>query len=92
MKRRFAYSKEDKRIIYDQINFENNIFSGLVCYLKYVNVDNPLIVNNGLSEVCLYDNEYEWLELYPKDENYALTIMFDNNKNIIEWYFDISKK
>ncbi len=92
MKRRFAYSIDDERIIHNQKSIENDFFVGEVCYVKYVNVDKPLIVNNGISDVCIFDNGYEWLELYPKDGNYALTIMFDNNKNLIEWYFDVSKQ
>lgn len=92
MKRRFAYDKDDKRIIFDQKKYENELFSGIICYVKYTNVENPLIVNNGISDICIFDNGYEWLELYPTDGNYALTIMFDNKKNIIEWYFDVSKR
>ena len=30
--------------------------------------------------------------MYPDNSNYALTIMFDDNENLIEWYFDIAKK
>ena len=92
MKRRFAYYIDDEKIIHNQKSFENDYFFGEVCYVRYVNVDKPLIVNNGISNVCIFDNGYEWLELYPKDGNYVLTIMFDKNKNLIEWYFDILKK
>ena len=91
MKRRFAYSIDDKRIEFKQRKIKEEYFNGIVCYLKYVNVEKPLIVNNGREEICLYNNNYEWLELYPSNSNYVITIMFDDNKNLIEWYFDISK-
>ena len=28
--------------------------------------------------------------LFPDNNNYVLTIMFDNNYNLIQWYFDVS--
>ena len=29
------------------------------------------------------DNNYEWFELYPDNDKYALTIMFDNYNNLL---------
>jgi predicted RNA-binding protein associated with RNAse of E/G family len=41
---------------------------------------------------CLLDENYIWLEVYPDNENYAITIMYDDKNNLIEWYFDIAKE
>ena len=38
------------------------------------------------------DDNYEWLEIYPDDEKYAITVMFDDKKNLVEWYFDTIKR
>ena len=89
MKRRFANSVSG---IYKQVRLENNFFKGYVCNIKVQGVSKPLIVNNGIEEVCLMDNNYEWFEIYPDNGYYALTIMFDDHKNLIEWYFDIAKQ
>ena len=89
MKRRFANAVEG---IYQQKQINEEIFSGYICNIKIKNVQKPLIVNNGISQVCIKDNDYEWFEIYPENSNYAITIMYDNNKNLIEWYFDIAKK
>ena len=89
MKRRFAYSLGDN---YKKIYINDEMFKGYVCDLKLNNIDKPLIVFDGKNNICISDNGYEWIEVYPDKGNYAITIIFDQNKNIIEWYFDIAKK
>ncbi len=89
MKRRYANEVKGD---YLQERIEYNDFKGYVCFIKLKNVEKPLIVYNGKEYNCIKDENYEWLEIYPDNEKYALTIMFDNNQNIIEWYFDISQK
>ena len=88
MKRRFAYSLDDN---YKQIRIDEDFFKGYACFIKLQNIENPLIVNNGKKQICIRDNDYEWIEVYPENGNYVITIMFDNNNNLIEWYFDVSK-
>ena len=88
MKRRFAYNENDN---FKLIKVEEPFFNGYACFLKLQNIENPLIVNNGIDEVCIRDNNYEWIEVYPTNGRYAITIMYDDKGNLIEWYFDISK-
>ncbi len=47
----------------------------------------PFILSNGLKVI---DNGYYILEILPKTENYAIRVYFDNNKNILEYYIDIT--
>ena len=75
-----------------KIYINDETFKGYVCDLKLNNIDKPLIVFDGKNNICIRDNGYEWIEVYPDKGNYAITIIFDQNKNIIEWYFDIAKK
>ena len=89
MKRRYAFKENDN---YNLIKIDEPFFKGYACFLKLQNVTKPLIVNNGKENVCIKDNGYEWIEVYPLDGKYAITIMYDNNGNLIEWYFDISKE
>ncbi len=88
MKRRFANTVEGD---YFQERIEEDFFKGYACYVKIKNVKKPLIVNNGKTEICIKNENYEWFEVYPDNGKYAITIMFDENKNLIEWYFDIAK-
>ncbi len=88
MKRRYANHIEGD---YFQKRIEKDYFTGYVCYVKIKNIDKPLIVTNDMGTLCIKDNNYKWIELYPDDGKYAITIMYDDNDNLIEWYFDISK-
>lgn len=88
MKRRYAYNENDN---YKKIRIDEKFFKGYACYLKLQNIKKPLIVNNGKEFICIRDNNYEWIEVYPDNGKYAITIMHDDKNNLIEWYFDISK-
>lgn len=88
MKRRFANQVEGE---YLQERVNDDYFKGYVSYIKIKDVQKPLIVNNGKNEICIKDENYEWFEVYPDNEKYVITIIFDDNNNLIEWYFDISK-
>ena len=89
MKRRYANEVNGD---YSQKKIDSIEFKGYACYIKIKDVKRPLIVNNGKEEICIKDNGYEWIEVYPENGKYAITIMLDDNHNLIEWYFDISKK
>ena len=91
MKRRFAYSKEDNNdIVLKRI--DKDYFSGYVCNIKFDIVDNPIKVKVNDREYFIKNDNYIWYEIYPDNANYAITIMYDENNNLIEWYFDVSKK
>ena len=77
---------------YMQKRIEKASFSGYVCNIKIKGLEKPLIVNNGIDNVCIQDEKYEWIEVYPDNANYAITIMFDADNKLVEWYFDIAKK
>lgn len=89
MKRKYANRMSG---IYSQEHIESDYFSGYICKIKLKDIEDPLIVNNGLYDLCIVNNDYTWIELFPDNYNYVLTIMFDNNNNLIQWYFDISYK
>lgn len=89
MKRRYANKVKGE---YSQKRVDEEFFKGYVAFVKIKDVQNPLIVNDGEKDVCIKDNDYKWIEVYPDNEHYAVTIMFDNNDNLIEWYFDIAKE
>lgn len=92
MRRRFANSVNEGNHEYRQERIEEGYFSGYVCYIKMKDVKKPFIVRDGDFAVCLLDEGYVWIEVYPDDENYAITIMYDDKNNLIEWYFDIAKE
>ena len=59
-------------------------------YLDYFKqVSKPYILDNG---TCMMDTNYKWLEFYDYNAKVKLTAMYDENDNIVEWYFDIARK
>lgn len=89
MKRRFAYNENDN---YKLIKVDESFFDGYACFLKFQNIEKPLMVDNGINKICIKDNNYKWIEAYPTNGKYVVTIMYDDKGNLIEWYFDICKK
>ena len=60
------------------------------CYIsvkKIIDIKEPFILSNGL---CIIDNNYYIVEVIPKNENYAMRVFFNNKKEILEYYFDVS--
>lgn len=90
MKRRYAYSPDDTGTEYVLKRIDKDYFKGYVCKLKMIDIK-PLIVKLNNEDLCLRDNGYTWYEVYPDNENYAITIMYDTKNTLVQWYFDISK-
>ena len=59
-----------------------------VCVKKLIEVRKKFILSNGL---CVMDNGYYVFEVIPKKLNYAMRLFLDENKNPLEYYFDITK-
>lgn len=91
MKRRYAYSKDDKNDICLK-RIDKDYFNGYVCNIKFDKVDKPIIVKVQDKDYFIKNDNYTWYEIYQDNSNYALTIMYDENNELIEWYFDVSKK
>ncbi len=86
---------EMERITKKEVNIlkvDNEIFKGTVCLLKIIDINAPLIVPSPIGKVRILDKNYRWLQFAPKNENWWLTVMYDDDENIIESYFDITKE
>ena len=85
---------DSKRFIKKEVIIEdekNEFFEGKVCYLNMQEVNPPLSVISSVGKVTIADNNYKNLIFAPKGKNWWLTIMFDDQDNIIESYFDITR-
>ncbi|MCM1991347.1 DUF402 domain-containing protein [Oceanirhabdus seepicola] len=71
---------------------KNIDFNGYVSMIYIEKVKQPLIKNMLGKDYCLVDDGYIWLELLPIYGNYHLTAMYNNNTQIVQWYFDITKQ
>jgi len=55
---------------------------------KLIHVREKFIINNGL---CVMDDGYYIFEVIPKNDNYAMRLFLNSNKEPLEYYFDICK-
>lgn len=75
------------------IEVHENFFNGMISLLTFLEITDPLYVPSPIGKnVCIIDKNYKWLQFAPKNQNWWLTIMYDENNNIIESYFDITKE
>lgn len=50
----------------------------------------PSIKRMQGQEFTITDTGYYWLQYAPKDKNFWLTVMFDSNREVVQYYFDIT--
>ncbi len=70
---------------------KNDLLDGVVS-LHAINGVNggPSIKKMQGQEFTITDTGYYWLQYAPKDKNFWLTVMFDSNREIVQYYFDIT--
>lgn len=93
LKRRYLHRKDWKRILkrdYKEMEIENKDFNGYIALLTLIEVADPLLTKYLDTEVCIANNLYSWLQQLPLNENFAITTMFDDKGEIIQWYIDIT--
>lgn len=93
LKKRFLHRNDWTRIIkrdysLEQINHKD--FNGFIALIKMNEVKEPLITEYLIKKLCIVDNNYLWLQQLPLNENFAITSMFNENGEIIQWYIDIT--
>lgn len=71
---------------------DDKYFQGEIALIHLIKVSHPRSSNLGNKEVTWIDNDYYWLELAPIDQNYWLTVMFNEKGEIQQYYFDITDK
>ena len=65
---------------------------GYVALVQIQEVNYPRMVGNKESEICIADNGYSELIFLPDNENWQLCAIYDSNDDIVEWYFDVTRK
>ena len=96
MKKRYAEPKDHNGIKdYDFImkHIEIKDFKGYVALIdiKQVKKDWYVPRNNG-DQVCILANNYRWLLFYPDKGDNAITAIFNDKNEIVEWYIDVVKE
>lgn len=94
MKRRYLQRDNWQRIIhrdYRHLPIEDD-FTGYIALLQMHEVTEPLKKKYGDKELCIVDAHYSWLQQLPFKEHFAVTTMFDQNGEVIQWYIDITNE
>ena len=92
MRRKYIDLNSWKRVPSKQFKvlyFNEDDFKGYLGYLKMDKVLKPLIYSSNKFKVCIIDNDYKWLRFLQDDSEYSILCVFDNNDNIVQWYFDV---
>lgn len=95
MKIKYADKRNDPVILKNEFKMKSinhETFNGTISLIDIKEITHPVVVSrpNGNKE-CVLDLEYKWMGIYPKDEKYGITVMYDKNWNLLQWYFDIAK-
>lgn len=74
------------------INTFQERFNGYASATFIEKVYEKLMCNLNGRQFCIVDDGYTWIQRLPVERNWCITTMFDENNNIIQWYFDITKQ
>lgn len=94
LKKRFVANPNNMKIVKKGIlkikSFNNSDFIGDVALASFNKVYKPYIIQD--TNLCIINDNYKWLEFYDYNKKYMLTAMYNEENEIIEWYFDIARK
>src|SRR5574344_415604 len=93
MERRFVEKKDWIRIkkCKDKIiKEENEEFNGFFYCIFVEEVNKKFVASHGDYEKLILDDNYTWLQIVPLDKHYVTTVIFNEKKEIVQWYIDIT--
>lgn len=85
---------EFRRIIKSSLkmkNIETDCFKGIAGLLDIIKTDGEWWVTSSLGKVMIASPNYQWLQIAPDHAKWWLTVMFDEQGKLIQYYFDIIK-
>ncbi len=80
----------DKEYTYMKIN--DPFYKGAAGLIRINEVDKPATISYSSIPVKILDKGYYWLQIGPKDQNYWITVMYNEMEEIVQYYFDITDK
>lgn len=64
-----------------------------VARLQYIRkVTAPLVVKSQGKPLCIADDGFFWLQMGPAGTHWWLTAAFDEKRELVQYYFDITRK
>lgn len=79
---------KEKRVEYSYV--ENDEFIGYISIVYVDKVNAPYIWGEIGESLCVADEGYIWLLYMPLESNHCITTVFNEKREIVNWYFDIT--
>jgi predicted RNA-binding protein associated with RNAse of E/G family len=86
------YIKKNGVVYSSSIRKLTNGFEGYSAIIYFLAGSRELRVNDDGKELLLAGDGYKWLMYLPMNEPWCLTAFYDPDNELLEWYFDISKR
>ena len=84
-----------KRVLKREYSFgyrKDENFEGAVSLIHMLKVSEPCIKRHDDFTIKIADDGFYWLQLAPKNKNWWLTVMFNEQEEITQYYFDITQE
>lgn len=93
MKMKYLDKRGWRRLLdstYDEVltRFNGEEFLAGLLYMKKIR--SPLVVPVVDKSVKVVDKDYKWLQILPKERKYSITVMYDADWNVLQYYFDVN--
>lgn len=95
MERKYLDRREWRRVTarrQKRIRLEDAAYRGYAAALWIDAVKSPLVRTVGGRRLTLADAGYLWVQLLPDGKNWALTIMYNERRETLQFYFDITRQ
>lgn len=93
VKRKFMNRSNWKRLVKSRFFKKNFSFFDKNCVVGLLILDEvtePLVLDNNLGKYTVADNGYKWLQIAVENENYWITVMFDDSNHLVQIYCDVN--
>ncbi len=93
MKMKYLDKRGWRRLLdstYDELLTRFNGEEFLVGLIDMKKIRSPLVVPVVNKSVKVVDKNYKWLQILPKERNYSITVMYDDNWRVLQYYFDVN--
>lgn len=91
-KRKYANRRDWGRILknrYVQQSVHDHRFSGTVALFQIDEVRAPQYKTHNGKEFIVADVGFAWLQYFPENEPFGVTVMFNPEGEIVQWYIDL---
>lgn len=68
---------------------EEKSFKGYLSVIYIDKVNEALVLEVAGKKLCLANDGFIWMQHFPENCNYALTTMFNEKYEVVQWYYDV---